>query len=61
MLASKLIDVRATKASKRKMRIRWDAKDRWYVAYFHNSYYRSFGDTMEQAYMAHTRLCCQLT
>lgn len=56
-----MFDVRNTKASKRKMRVRWDSKHRWYVAHFHNSHYQSIGDTIEQAYMAHIRLCCQLT
>lgn len=56
-----MYDVSKTKASKRKMRVRWDNKHRWYVAHFHNSHYSSIGDTIEEAFKSHTRLCNQLT
>lgn len=61
MLASKLIDVSASNASKQKMRIRWDSKHRWYVSHSHNSYYRGYGDTIEEAYTSLVKTWRQLT
>lgn len=58
---SNLIDVSKTKASKSKIRVRWDSKHRWFVAHSHNSYYRGFGDTIEEAFKSLTKIWCQLT
>lgn len=61
MLASSLINIGKSKASKRKIRIRWDSERRWYVSHSFNSYYRGYGDTIEDAYRHLNQIWRELT
>lgn len=61
MLASNLIDIGKSKASKRKVRIRWDSNRRWFVSHTYNSYYQGYGDTIEDAYKHLTKIWRELT